>query len=424
MFENYVKKGKNVFLTGPGGCGKTHSVSLLSKLYPSMILTSTTGISAIAIGGTTIHSFSGIGVPRARDTIEDIVKKAKMSLRRDDVINCEKLVIDEVSMLGASTLDLLNTVFKHVRGINKPFGGIQVIFTGDMLQLPPINDDYCFKSETWKELDLQIIYLTKLYRFTDEKYSDMLLRIRTGDNTYEDNSELFKRFFAYKETIDNEEIFNKMEIKPTYLYSKKIDVTDKNLEELDKLDTELFTYEAIDKIKPRYKEKYTAAEKEKINFNLDLMAPKSVFLKVGAQVMLTVNVSLELGLANGSRGVVTKLEREMIEVKFLNSAPNSEEKLVKTFTRHDFEYIEQGQVISTRQQFPFILAWACSIHKIQGASLDCAIINLGQSIFEASQAYVALSRVRSLFGLYLEAYKPVKIFCNKEALQFYNNLLV
>lgn len=419
MLENCVKEGKNVFLTGSAGSGKTYNISLLSEVYPNMILTSTTGISAIAIGGTTIHSFSGIGVPRARDTIEDIVKKAKKAQRKNEVINCEKLVVDEVSMLGASTLDLLNTVFKQVRGINKPFGGIQVIFTGDMLQLPPINDDYCFNSATWKELDLQTIYLTKLYRFTDEKYSDMLLRIRMAEHTYEDNSELFKRFFAYKDKIDDEDCFNKMEIKPTYLYSKKVDVTDKNLEELDKLKTELFTYKAVDTIKAKYMnlDQNSKIEKENLNLHLDLLAAKNIFLKEGAQVMLTVNVDLSLGLANGSRGVVTSLEKEKVEVKFLNGH-------VQSFGRSLFEYKEHGKVIATREQFPFILAWACSIHKIQGATLDCVIINLGQSIFEASQAYVALSRVRSLSGLYLEAYKPVKIFCNKEALEFYKNLIV
>jgi ATP-dependent DNA helicase PIF1 len=415
LLENYVKNGKNVFLTGPAGTGKTFNISRLSDIYPEMVLTSTTGISAIAIGGTTIHSFSGIGVPRARDTIEYIVKKVKKGLSKEGIINCEKLVVDEISMLGATTLDLLNEVFKQVRGINKAFGGIQVIFTGDMLQLPPINDNYCFKSETWKELNLEIIYLTKLYRFVDEKYSDILIRIRTSEHTYEDNKELFKRFFAYKDTVDNEDIFDKMEIKPTYLYSKRVDVSDKNLEELDKLKTELFKYDAEDTIKKKIKEQYTQADKEKINLHLDLLAPKNILLKEGAQVMLTINENLALGLANGSRGVITKLSKDMVEVKFLD-------EITQTFAMHDFEYEEQGQVIATRKQFPFILAWACSIHKIQGATLDCAIINLGQSIFEASQAYVALSRVRSLSGLYLEAYKPAKIFCNKEALEFYQNL--
>jgi ATP-dependent DNA helicase PIF1 len=413
--EQYINQGKNVFLTGVAGSGKSYCVSKLCLAYPYIDITSTTGLSSVAINGKTIHSFSGIGVPKAHHTIDDTVKKVKKSKNVNRVKECKTLVIDEISMLGATTLDLLNEVFKRVRKNSAPFGGIQVIFTGDMLQLPPINDNYCFLSNAWKELDLKVIHLTKLYRFTDAKYSEMLLRIRLGEHTFEDNKELFKRFFAYKEVVDDENFFNNLKIKPTYLYSKRIDVEDKNLEELDKLSTDLVTVKAIDTF-PNNDEPLDKTVLDDLNFHLNLLSPQTLYIKVGAQVMLTINANIDEGLANGSRGVIVKIEDEYIDIEFLSGK-------VETFCRHLFEYSEKKKILATRYQFPIILAFALSIHKVQGATLDSAIVNCGTSIFEASQAYVALSRVRSLDGLYLESYKPNKIFCNEEALKYYKNLL-
>jgi ATP-dependent DNA helicase PIF1 len=405
QFKEQVLCKKNIFLTGPGGSGKSFMIKKLiidGDIKSSIDLTSTTGVSAVNIGGRTVHSFSGIGVVHYDSTIEEIVKKVKRSSKGEAVkriIECSILVIDEVSMLSAFYFETLDKVFQVIRNTEEPFGGIQVIMTGDFLQIPPVNGEFCFNSETWKNLKLHTMYLTQLYRFTDQKYSEMLGRIREAKHTAEDNVELFKRFFAYKNTD-----LDCLKIQPTYLYSKKVDVSEKNNEELEKNLNVLVKVEANDNYN----------DKKELDI-LELLAPKYLYLKKGAQVMLTVNESINDKLCNGSRGVILDCNQNEIEVEFLDG------KQIK-FPKHAFEHKEGDKLISCRFQFPFILAFALTCHKIQGATLDCAIIDIGHTIFEASQAYVALSRVKSLDGLFIKAYRPSSIFANEDALNFYNSL--
>ena len=295
-------------------------------------------------------------------------------------------------MLGSIYLSALSKGFKLVRKNEKPFGGIQVIFTGDFYQLPPIQDDYAFESDIWKELNLKTILLEKVYRFTDELYSNMLARIRKGQHTPEDNVELFKRVKAFQELNMDD-----FEIQPTFISCKRIDVYEKNKEELDKNPNELVMY--------------LSRDDGDITF-LDIVAPKKLELKIGSQVMLTVNKNVEEGLVNGSRGVIIKLDSDMIAVKLMKGN-------IEIFERHEFIYEEDGKVIGKRLQFPFILSYCLTIHKIQGSTIDCAIMDIGNSIFENSMSYVALSRVKSLSGLYLKAYSPYKIQVNKKVEEFY-----
>ena len=412
-FKTIVLSKKNVFLTGQAGSGKSTNLSrlMIEERQLHIDITSTTGVSAVNIGGRTIHSFSGIGVINNGHSIEEIVKKVKKIKNKKEggnavknILECSILVIDEISMLSLFYFETLDQVFKIIRKNEKPFGGIQVIFTGDMLQLPPIDGEFCFKSKIWKSLNLQIVYLQTLYRFTDVGYSEMLGRIRTASHTPEDNVELFKRFLAYKNTD-----LDALKIQPTFLYSKKIDVFEKNYTELEKNSNPMIEITAIDSI---------PLGLNKIEENtLNLMAPKILHLKIGAQVMLTVNTDVESGLCNGSRGVVLEYEEKQNILKIEFSGGRHE-----SFCMHSFEHKENDKVISARKQFPFILAYSLSIHKIQGATLDCAVVNINASIFEASQAYIALSRVRSRDSLYIQSYKPNKIFCDPEALQFYQDL--
>lgn len=414
-----LQEGRNIFLTGPGGVGKSYYINKLKdELKDEIVLTSTTGVSSYNLKAMTIHSFTGIGVFKVGDKVESVIKKMKKFSSTYEQIKTRVrrysiIVIDEVSMLGKGFLEMINEILKIIRGNDRVFGGYQVIFTGDFMQLPPVNDNYCFYSDVWKELNFKVIQLTKLYRFNDDLYSSILSRVRLGKNTKEDNTELYKRYFAYKkykDDIENEEKEpgidqdkTNLKIRPTFLYSRKVNVNDKNMEELDLNPNELIVFKA----NYRDKHKLCRIDVDKLD--------NTIYLKIGAQVMLTVNFDIDLGLVNGSRGVVTKYEDGLLYVKFLNGMDIS-------FSRHEYVFEEDGKVMYRMDQFPFILAYALSIHKVQGCTLDYAIIDIGHSVFEENMSYVALSRVRNLEGLFLSNFQPYKIMPSKEALEFYESI--
>ena len=401
QLKEYLFQGHNVFLTGPGGVGKSYFINKLREEFKhiNIVLTSTTGVSSFNLGAQTIHSFSGIGAMKKTDKFETILKKVKRKLSLQAIHSCQVLVIDEISMLGKCYLEMIDKVFRTIRKKDEVMGGIQIIFTGDFLQLPPIDDDFCFESSIWSDLNLKTIHLKKMYRVNDPVYSNLLDRVRLGKHTPADNQLLFQRYFAYKEMSEKEEIEkNEKEcrILPTFLYSKRIDVNEKNMEELHKNPNEMLIF------KPHF-----VPGKGKNSIELS-----PLYMKVGAQVMLTVNMDCENGLVNGSRGVVIGYANDMLDVKFLNGS-------ILSFDRHEFITEEDGQVMYKIIQFPFILAYALTIHKVQGCTLDYAVIDIGHSVFESNMSYVALSRVRNLDGLFLKAFQPHKIFCNQKALTFY-----
>ena len=399
-----ISSHKNVSILSQGGTGKSTLINAIQKEIEShFYVTSTTGVSAYLIRGSTIHSYSGIGVLRPSNTIKDVVTKIKKNKQAKlRIENTEILVIDEISMLGGSYFDMLNACFKIIRKNNKPFGGMIVIVTGDFYQLSPINDTYVFETETWREMDFHNIKLETVYRFTDDLYRDMLARIRTAKHTPEDNVQLYKRVKAF-----NELDIDSMEIKPTFLTSKRIDVDEENREELRKNPNELVIYKAFDEYKENEK------DKDKDTFDiLSLVSSKNLELKVGAQVMLLININVEDGLTNGARGVVVKLESEYVHVKFMTGE-------TIPFERHVFPFERDGKVIATRSQFPFCLAYALTIHNIQGSTLDLALIDIGNSIFQAHMTYVALSRVRSLSGLYIKSFNPHRITVDQRVTDFY-----
>ena len=389
-----IEQRKNISILSQGGTGKSTLISAVQKQLEDSLkfdVTSTTGVSAYLIGGRTIHSFCGIGVLYPKHTVQDTIKKIKKNKdAKNRLINCQLLVIDEISMMGGSYFDRLNEVCKLIRGNDKPFGGIQLIVTGDFYQLPPIEDVYCFESKSWTELDFHPIVLDKVYRYTDEVYASILSRVRKATHTPSDIVELFKRVKAYSE-LDTDEI------QPTFLTSKRIDVDEKNNDELAKNPNETVFYRASD------------------DMNGDLLesaAPSVLKLKVGAQVMLTVNVDVEGGLTNGARGVVTQLGSDHIFVKFKDGR-------IVPFERHPYVVEEDKKVMAKRAQFPICLAYCLSIHKSQGSTLDCAVIEAGNSIFSPHSVYVALSRVRSLDGLYLKNFNPYKITVDPRVVAFY-----
>jgi len=424
---------RNVLITGPGGCGKSYTIGLIKKEFSLRNIrcdvTSTTGVSAHSIGGTTIHRFGSIKL--GDKPLSNIINYIKSS---PDRVNrwkqCDVLVIDEVSMLGGNTLSLLSEVAQLIRygkrGIrsfvksnNKvpPFGGIQIIFSADFMQLLPVNDVLAFKSNVWTDLDLYKYRLETPYRYPDINHFNLLSRVRVGEFTKDDIEALRSRVKAYEEYKFNE--FNnklKCNIKPTRIYPLKRDVDSINMSELEKLDGDSICYEADDtiiiKTTKEGKPMISPSELNEIEYMeyMDSIIPREIILKPGCQVMLTKNLSVEDGLVNGSRGVVDECTDTGVIVRFKCG-------IVCNISPEQYEY-EDDNVNVIRHQFPLVLAWSMTIHKSQGSTLDYAIIDLGTSLFAENMGYVALSRCKTLDGIFIVNLIPERIRPNKESLEF------
>ncbi len=411
ILKSILKEGRNVFITGPGGCGKSYLLKAIKQianlLYKKKCyLTGTSGVASYNIGGMTIHKFSGIGINKepemANSIANKIIKKGGDCFKR--WTECQILVIDEISMMGMSTFDLLNDVAKIVRQSPQSFGGLQLVVSGDFFQLPPIKDEMVFKGNLWYELDFKTHCMMNPYRYKDVDYFQTLLRIRKGIQTKNDINLLKQRL---RSKIEIKTIIKESQIKPTILFSLKKNVNDMNIQELEKLQTEQIDYKAED----MFKDKILDVDHKKYTEILNNIAPKKTSFKTGAQVMLTANIDVDKGLVNGSRGVIIECKNSSIRVQFVDGS-------IVTINKHLHEY-EDEEAICGRRQIPLILSWSLSIHKIQGCTLDCCVIDLGESIFSDGMAYVALSRVRSLNGLYLSDFDASKITCDEEVKKYY-----
>lgn len=445
LYNLIFNQKKNVYITGIAGTGKTHLVKMIKKECDRLqlvlnkpedfvcALTSTTGVSACSIGGSTIHRWSSIKI--GDKPLSVILKNISQNKdKKERWKNTTLLCIDEISMLSDNILNLLNEVGINVRYGNaglramrkkgespKPFGGLQIIASGDFKQLGPIAGEYAFKSSVWYELNFTTVVLTKPKRYPDLDHFHRLLRIRDGKQTEEDIKILSTRIDAYAEYLKQEKKGLLIdEIRPTKIYSLKRDVSAINLSELAKLEGEEVCYEATDTIVPKVdKSGLFAINPAEINTReyseyMDTVVDRNVILKVKAQVMLTVNLDIDNGLCNGSRGIVTELTDSKIKVKFLSG-----DELY--FPPHAYEY-EDEKVKVVRYQYPFLLAYALTNFKCQGATLDCAIIDLGTSIFAPGQAYVAISRCRTLKGIYLVNLIPSKFFTHKDVEEYEKSL--
>ena len=411
-----VLKTHNVFITGGGGVGKSYLLNKLKEAHPELVLTSTTGISAININGQTIHSWAGIGIadkPIAA-TIK-IIERNKKQL--DNIQKTKLLAIDEISMLDNITLDYINTVLKVLRSDKRPFGGIRVILIGDFFQLPPVkiqekDYDFCFNSNTWKELDLKTIYLKKVHRQTDKNFVDCLNRAREGNIVQSDIDLLNQRSVGYHDIPEN----------IIHLYSLNSFADKENEDKFRILPGPIYTFKAKDKVKV-YNGKQTSwyePESPKLSkldklkykqFDSSCKCPKVLNLKKDARVMLLQNINFNKGLVNGLCGYVTKLRQDLVEVLF----DNGETYKVK---EADFTLNQYGKPKITRTQFPLCLAYATSIHKSQGCTFDKMFVDF-KGIFAHGQAYVALSRVKTLDGLFMRHFNPNVIQANPVVKEFY-----
>lgn len=403
--------GKNVFLTGAGGCGKTQLIKMFYSEYKSMKnigLTSTTGTSALIIGGNTLHSFTGVGLGKGSvDSMLQHIFSRKYLIKRWKTL--ETLIVDEVSMLTPRLFDKLEEIARIVRESDRPFGGVQLVFTGDFLQLPTVEgDQFCFESKKWKECfpsKDNIVYLDEIIRQEDSKFTRILNKVRMGTIDTEVKDVLQKRVGKAEK--------NKYGIIPTRLFPLNSSVDKINEEELDKLeDVEFREYRMKLSVVLGLANKRQIIEK----FRKNNVAPEVLQIAVGAQVMLTYNLDLECGLANGSRGVVVGFtQEEFPEILFSNGVR-------RVIEYNTWEIKENDEVILNARQIPLRVAYALSIHRIQGATLDSVAVDL-KNIFEYGQSYVALSRVRTLQGLTILSIDWNKIQAHPKAVEFYRNLL-
>lgn len=391
-----LKTGANVFLTGEPGSGKTHTVNAYVKwlrehnIEPA--ITASTGIAATHIGGYTIHSWSGIGIKRglSEEDLDQIAQNERVAKR---IVNTAILIIDEVSMLGPETLGMVDAVVRQVRHrYDEPFGGMQVILVGDFFQLPPVSPQsqwdakrhgnlweeappgrFAFSGEVWQRLNPLVCYLSEQHRQEDAQFLEILSAIRRREVTGEHREVLTAR----GESVAKAGV--------PRLFSHNADVDAVNDAQLGKLPASSRTF-LMQKTGP---ERVTDA------LTRGCLSPDVLVLKEGARVMFTKNNFVE-HFVNGTLGTVVGFEQGSGYpiVETLSGLRITVEPMTWAIE-------EGGKVVASITQTPLRLAWAMTIHKSQGMSLDAAQMDLSQT-FEYGQGYVALSRVRTLKGLVLD----------------------
>ncbi len=389
-----LKTGANVFLTGEPGSGKTHTVNeYVSWLRAHQIepaITASTGIAATHIGGYTIHSWSGIGIKRSLSAYElDRIAQNEKVVKR--IRDTKILIIDEVSMLSASTLSMVDAVCREILDPLKPFGGIQVLLVGDFFQLPPVvqreesaeepdmfadtasKTQFAFTSSAWKSLNPIVCYLSEQHRQEDEDFLGILSAIRRGeiDETHRD---MLRTRYSPRVQGDRAQLF-----------SHNADVNTINDKELEKISETAKVFNMTSR----------GSDKLVEGLKRGCLSPERLVLKVGARVMFTKNDIAGRSYVNGTLGTVISFVKE------------SGYPVVKTHSGRslvvepaEWRIDDNGKTLALINQLPLRLAWAMTVHKSQGMSLDAAHMDLSGA-FEYGQGYVALSRVRTLKGLSL-----------------------
>jgi ATP-dependent DNA helicase PIF1 len=405
--------GRSIFLTGCGGTGKSfltnNLITSLKEKYgkAAVAITATTGIAACQIGGTSLHNFAGIGLGNGSiDDLVDRVSKNKRVCDRWKKTKC--LIIDEISMLDGELFDKIEALARAIRKDERPFGGIQLLLVGDFLQLPPIkkngNVSFCFEAGKWNravELNLE---LRTVFRQNNSEFVDMLNSIRRGVCT----PETAKILTATKNNMLNES----NGVQATRLYATNADVDRINNQKLDQLSGEMICLVADDSGEQPFLEQ----------LDKNCLAPQKLCIKPGAQVMLLKNLDTEGGLTNGTRGVVdcmVETEEEGLVPRVLFETKNG--LCSKVMTKETFSLESFGKVVASRSQYPLRLAYAITIHKCQGMTLNKVELSLG-NVFEYGQSYVALSRVSSLEGLRLLDFNPSVVKAHPRVLEFYRTM--
>jgi ATP-dependent exoDNAse (exonuclease V) alpha subunit len=417
--------GKNVFLTGNAGTGKTTVITEFLKHDPdSVAVTATTGIAALNLrdqimvttgqsnNAMTIYRWSGIGIGpfnnayQGYEDNEECYKRLYQEMKRvpfmysrpqaiKRICECNILIIDEISMLPGKTLNFLDFWFRKVRNQDVPFGGIQVIFVGDFLQLPPVAKtgkyDWAFTSKAWKEADLVPAVLRRIHRQDADAFKKVLNAVRVGKIGNEESAILQKRVARFPQST------------LMRLYTHNVQVDKFNNMMLDLIERQEFTFNMWD-----------TGHSGCAWIRENLICPEKLVLKVGARVMVTVNLSD--GIVNGTIGTVTYVcqSDETVQIR----TDDAKDGDAITIGRHKWDVNPGLDHLGHVTQIPLRLAWATTIHKSQGLSLDSALIDV-RAAREPGQAYVALSRVRTLPGLHLkDTFSGV--FVSQDAINYTN----
>ncbi len=410
-----MRKGKNVFITGPGGTGKSFTIAkyyeyAVNKYGATRVYkTSSTGVSAILINGKTLHSWAGIYL--GKGSASELLSKMKFPIKKRWK-RTKVLFIDEISMINPDLFDKLEQIARSLRRTTLPFGGIQLIISGDFFQLPVVKcDRYCFEGLTWDKVINHTITLKKIIRQKDIVFQQMLNEIRYGDISLENSDILHSRIDA--------PLNNEFGIEPTVLYPKRVQVNRINNKRLN----DLLTRETKHVYEAKYQVVYnnSSVPKDSIIQKFQKIDERtldtSIFCK-GTQVVFKFNIDVENGIANGTRGIIVDFQSEVDGgteypmVRLLNGT-----KFLTYPANFEYEIDKEYKLIKT--QVPLKLAWASTIHSCQGSTLDYVKADIGENVFECGQAYVALSRVKNLEGLTLTDYDPDAISANPRVLERY-----
>ena len=425
------KEGNNLFITGPGGVGKSHLINTLvhycNSVNKPVQVCALTGCAAVLLGGKTktIHSWSGINFCDGKNS-ELITKALSRYIIKRNWKKTQVLIVDEVSMMSKKMLMVLEEMARDARNSVKVFGGIQVVFCGDFYQLPPVckdksdNSKFCFEANIWSTifpLD-QHIQLTHIFRQKDKTYLELLSQVREGTISAKNIKILKERMHIAKpkgitqlspiksrvNSINADKFSDLVTDEHECIMAVEYDM-DKYIRSGKSIEPELLNKGRF--LPPAQKE--MAVNKLLTNSK----GEKVLVLKVGSFVMCTANIDMENGICNGSQGTIIDFIENSPVIKFNNG-------ITKTLSKHCWQSVDYPTIII--KQYPLQLAWAITIHKMQGATLESAVMDLGNNVFENGQIYVALSRVKSLEGLYLTEFNPRVITTNPKVRAFYKKI--
>jgi ATP-dependent DNA helicase PIF1 len=392
-----MKSGANVFLTGPPGAGKTYTLYKLIEWAEEqgkiLARTASTGIAASHINGVTIHSWSGLGVMEqlSKQDMDRLLRNSRVTARYKEA---DILIIDEISMLHDYRLDMVNLMAQKIRKNALPFGGLQIIMVGDLFQLPPVNREstelrFVYMATSWRKAGLKVCYITEQHRQEgDDPLLDLLIAMRTNTVT-----DIHRQLLKNRIGTGGDRL--------TKLYTHNVDVDRINQIKID----------AIPK-KSRWFKMTTEGDPYQVQtMKRNILAPEELELKEGAEVMFVAN-DFKAGFVNGTRGQIVKFTKNagLPRVRL-------EDGRVLTVDPHDWNMKENDRTIATVTQMPLRLAWAITVHKSQGMTLDAAEIDLSKA-FTTGMGYVALSRVRSMKGLYLMGMNEMALQMHADIYEF------
>jgi ATP-dependent exoDNAse (exonuclease V) alpha subunit len=393
-----LRSGENVFLTGGAGSGKSYLIRhFMGELDPKQTpILASTGAAAVLLGGRTFHSFFGLGIMEGGvDATYERGSKDHRLLKR--LSSVEGVIIDEISMIPGAALMIAEALAQKARDSKLPWGGMRIICVGDFAQLPPVtrtgDRDWAFRNEVWQRSGFQVCQLSHNQRVQDNDFLDVLSDVRYGKVTPRVFEFLSEKVRPHDEEDSGTRLFGRRDMSENF-----------NQKKLAEIDEDEVTIDSI----------YIGSEKHVETLIRMAPVPQKLTLKVGCRIIFLQNDPQKRWI-NGTRGTVTKIEADKITVRKDHGREVNTEKT--TFSLQDAE----GNVTATVIQFPLTLAYATTIHKSQGATLDELWCDL-RSLWEPGQAYVALSRLRSADGLKLVGWNPRSIIVDPKVIDFYCSL--